>query len=108
MPIRYNSITTDNVCLLAMLALDVRPSAVCCYERKGVSGTYDVEVLRSETIGTSFDHLANRFGELLKKSFGGTNMGDIHFELKVVDALTYKFQEQKACELAKNPLVLGE
>lgn len=85
-------LSTDNIALMAVLALDVRPSSVCVL----VSGfgKYTIEVLRHETIGRPFASYVVRFKEVLSKAFAGTQLGEINLEVVVVDQLTFAFKEQ--------------
>ena len=104
--IRFGSVSSDSLCMLAILSLDVRPSAVCVHKVNGA--TFDIEVLRSEVLGKNFEWYSSRFQEILKVSFAGTELGEVSINLTVVDELKYQFEEAKVWEIAKNPLVVGK
>jgi hypothetical protein len=96
---------TDNVHMLAVLCLDVRPSSLCVIKRAPLD--FELQVARHETIGRPFDFYVQRFTGVLREKFRGTAMGDINFEVKVVDALAHKFEEQVAWKLATSPVKVG-
>jgi hypothetical protein len=95
-------ISTDNVHLLAVLALDVRPSSV----NVNVEGhmVFHIEVLRHETIGRHFDGYVARFQETMDRAFRGTDMGEVDISLEVVNELSKVFERQEA---APTTLVVG-
>lgn len=88
------TITTDNIHLIAVLALDVRPSSVNV-ELEGLLG-FHIEVLRHETIGRHFDGYVARFQETMKRAFQGSDMAEVDIQLSVVDSLTRVFERQEA------------
>ena len=96
------TVTTDSIHLLAVLALDVRPSSV----NVNVEGhmAFHIEVLRHETIGRHFDGYVTRFKETMDRAFMGTDMGEVDISLEVVDTLSKVFERQEA---APTTLVVG-
>lgn len=98
-------LTTDNIAMVAILALDVRPSSICV--SRASSTNYELQVLRHETIGRPFDFYVQRFAGVLKNSFRGTALAGIVFKVKIVDSLYYKFEEQRAWRLATTPIKVG-
>jgi len=100
------TLTTDNIAILAILTLDVRPSSVCI-SRVG-NTHFEVQILRSETLFRPFDHYVQRFGGILTERFKNTALGNVQFDVKIVDALDYVFEEQRAWKLATSPVRVGE
>jgi hypothetical protein len=100
-----SNLNTDNIVMLAVLALDVRPSSICI--TKSSPTKFEIQVLRHEVIGRPFDFFVQRFGGILTERFKGTLLQDVQFEIKIVDALTYKFEEQRAWKLATSPITVA-
>ncbi len=95
-------LNTDNVAILAVLSLDVRPSSICVI--RVAAGKFEVQVLRHEIIGRSFEFYCQRFAGILQERFKGTDLGGLDFDIVVVDELEYKFEAQKAWDIATNPI----
>ena len=83
--------TSDTIHMLAVLALDVRPSSVNVQVEGDM--VFHIEVLRHETIGRHFDSYVSRFRDLLERKLIGVD-GDV--TLSVVDELSQVFERQEA------------
>ena len=99
------NITTDNICVLAILTLDVRPSSVCVTKQTRIH--YELQVLRAETIGRPFEIYAQRFKEALNEMFEGTTLGYLRIDVVVVDDLAQPFEAQQPWTLATTPIKVG-
>jgi hypothetical protein len=94
------NLTTDNIHLLAVLSLDVRPSSVCVL--KMTAGSYQVQVMRHEALGRPFNVLAHRFEQTLLRMM--PLHGALTFDVKLVDKLDRAFEEQDTWTLATSPI----
>lgn len=100
------NLNTDNLHFLAVITLDVRPSSLCVTRITGQH--FELQVMRHEVIGRPFDFHVQRFVGILRDRFKGTQLGNLKFDVVVVDELTRKFEEQDPWKVATSPITVDQ